>query len=491
MPLEPIEEAKQLAKSGDLEFALNLFRKAGGPEGLYGAAACLFKLGKIEEARESIRKCLNSDPLHEQALKLRQKITQAVKEKNLQEAAEAPPEGLLSRFFARQVAIRMLLCGIGLCIIAASPHILTFFVWKHGLFDLMPKEYSICIIVAILVIAVWIAVRQIHWMPRGWWTMAIGPVNWTLIILLILLWPYILASPILLLGAGAAFAEEVTANEVPGPGLSREGPVALITVVLALALYLAVSIFAAFIPHVLPSITVWASTPIKGRRPTDALYWESLTDLYDRSRESQRQNLRDLVRLIFMVSDEDVRDYARRFLSRERPQEHLAPSPLKERSQLRTDLQAAKVLQTFLMPFIVIPGIGGIMTLDLRLQNVTTQARVISTADDKVWYEFNVGDRVYTHGDILNGERNSYAEISGAKMREIKESGVLDIRYLPSRPWYNEPVLPRQNSFINKFGLIVFALALELAVMGNWIYRYYRFKRNQCGFLPSGPNGLD
>jgi tetratricopeptide (TPR) repeat protein len=72
-----LEEAKQLAKQGKYEAALGRFHDAGGTEGCYGEGACLYKLGRYDEAREALSHCLELDPQHEKAQQLIDRIAAA------------------------------------------------------------------------------------------------------------------------------------------------------------------------------------------------------------------------------------------------------------------------------------------------------------------------------------------------------------------------------------------------------------------------------
>ncbi len=74
MDEEHITLANQKAKSGDYEEALRLFREAGGAEGAYGEGACLYKLGRVDDARAALKRCLEIDPLHQKADQLLQKV---------------------------------------------------------------------------------------------------------------------------------------------------------------------------------------------------------------------------------------------------------------------------------------------------------------------------------------------------------------------------------------------------------------------------------
>lgn len=72
--MELLEEAKRFAKEGQYEAALGLFREAGGRDGAYGAGACLYKLGRYDEAREALHHCLELEPQYEKARDLLEKI---------------------------------------------------------------------------------------------------------------------------------------------------------------------------------------------------------------------------------------------------------------------------------------------------------------------------------------------------------------------------------------------------------------------------------
>jgi len=74
MNSELIVLANQKAKAGDYEEALRLFREAGGAEGAYGEGACLYKLGRREDARAALKRCLEIEPLHEKAEQLLRKV---------------------------------------------------------------------------------------------------------------------------------------------------------------------------------------------------------------------------------------------------------------------------------------------------------------------------------------------------------------------------------------------------------------------------------
>jgi tetratricopeptide (TPR) repeat protein len=65
-----LEQAKALAKEGHHEASLALFKEAGGVWGAYGEAACLHKLGRDDEAREALKRCLELDPKNQKAATL-------------------------------------------------------------------------------------------------------------------------------------------------------------------------------------------------------------------------------------------------------------------------------------------------------------------------------------------------------------------------------------------------------------------------------------
>ena len=70
-----LEKAKGLAKQLKYEEALQLFQQVKGAEGAYGEGACLYKLGRHNEAREALNRCLEIDPFFERADILLKKLT--------------------------------------------------------------------------------------------------------------------------------------------------------------------------------------------------------------------------------------------------------------------------------------------------------------------------------------------------------------------------------------------------------------------------------
>jgi len=71
-----LEQANRLEEDGNYQDALALFSQIGGSECEYGKGVCLYKLGRLEEARESLIECL-CDPLtYDKAFALLQKLSQ-------------------------------------------------------------------------------------------------------------------------------------------------------------------------------------------------------------------------------------------------------------------------------------------------------------------------------------------------------------------------------------------------------------------------------
>ena len=69
-----IEKAKKFFNEGKYEEALNLFQLAGGIEGDYGEAVCLYKMGKERQACDILERCLANNPSFEPAKNLLDKI---------------------------------------------------------------------------------------------------------------------------------------------------------------------------------------------------------------------------------------------------------------------------------------------------------------------------------------------------------------------------------------------------------------------------------
>lgn len=69
-----MEQARAFARDGRYEAALGLFREAGGAEGAYGEAGCLYKLGRFSEAWQANERCLAFQPNHQKAYELRERL---------------------------------------------------------------------------------------------------------------------------------------------------------------------------------------------------------------------------------------------------------------------------------------------------------------------------------------------------------------------------------------------------------------------------------
>lgn len=65
-----IQEALQFYQDGHYEAAIDVFQQIGGADGAYGEADCQYRLGRSDEAREALNRCLALDPDHEYALAL-------------------------------------------------------------------------------------------------------------------------------------------------------------------------------------------------------------------------------------------------------------------------------------------------------------------------------------------------------------------------------------------------------------------------------------
>lgn len=104
---DDIEEARQLAKEGKYEAALEIFQAAGGTEGYYGAAACLYRLGRFAEAEEELSHCFELDPQHEKALSLVERVRG---ERQRAESATETAEARKKAKRTRNVAIGCLAC---------------------------------------------------------------------------------------------------------------------------------------------------------------------------------------------------------------------------------------------------------------------------------------------------------------------------------------------------------------------------------------------
>lgn len=94
MDSELLTLANQKAKAGDYEEALRLFREAGGAEGAYGEGACLYKLGRCEDARAALMRCLEIDLSFDKANVLLERLLKAS-----QEDALPPSKGRSKKSF--------------------------------------------------------------------------------------------------------------------------------------------------------------------------------------------------------------------------------------------------------------------------------------------------------------------------------------------------------------------------------------------------------
>jgi len=74
MTEQSIEQAKALAKEGKYKEALLIYRGLGGAEASFGEAACWYKLGNIDKARELLQSALGFDPTHAKARALRARL---------------------------------------------------------------------------------------------------------------------------------------------------------------------------------------------------------------------------------------------------------------------------------------------------------------------------------------------------------------------------------------------------------------------------------
>ncbi len=59
--------AHQLCAEQRYDDALEAYRRAGGAEGAYGEAVCLRYLGRDDQVREALGRCLSLDPEHTDA----------------------------------------------------------------------------------------------------------------------------------------------------------------------------------------------------------------------------------------------------------------------------------------------------------------------------------------------------------------------------------------------------------------------------------------
>lgn len=86
-----IKQAREHAKNGNYEESLRLFREAGGAEGAYGEGACLYKLGRVEDARIALRRCLEIDPLFIKADTLLDNLPSPVRHTSPKKSKERRP----------------------------------------------------------------------------------------------------------------------------------------------------------------------------------------------------------------------------------------------------------------------------------------------------------------------------------------------------------------------------------------------------------------
>ena len=60
--LRLLKEAAEHVREGKYEKALRLYQRIRGSETAYGAGGCLYKLGRIDEARYALERCLSLQP---------------------------------------------------------------------------------------------------------------------------------------------------------------------------------------------------------------------------------------------------------------------------------------------------------------------------------------------------------------------------------------------------------------------------------------------